>query len=94
MTNTLARYIMLGAVVFALLLCLLSYGCHDGCDPTDTRCHRTAVQECASDGDWYTVEDCSEIGPDSWECCELALIWNGEETAGCVPSGECDGGLQ
>ena len=94
MTDTLARYIMFGAIIFALALGLLSQVCHDGCDPTDTRCHSMAVQECASDGDWYEVENCAEIGPGVWECCESALIWNGEETADCVPAGECDGGLE
>jgi hypothetical protein len=94
MTDRFSQYIMAGAVVFALLLGLFGEGCHDGCDPEDTRCRGAVVQECASDGDWYTVENCATTGPDAWQCCETALIWESAETAGCVPVGDCDGGLQ
>jgi hypothetical protein len=87
-----ARYLMLAAVVFALLLGLFGEGCHDGCDPEDTRCNGTVVQVCASDDDWQFVEDCADVLPDAWECCETALVWEGEETAGCVPVWDCDGG--
>lgn len=89
-----SRYLMLAAAVFALLLGLFGEGCHDGCDPEDTRCKGAAVQECASDGDWYEVENCNDVWPDVWECCETAMVWEGEETAGCVPAWECEGGVE
>jgi hypothetical protein len=83
------------AVVLMLLSLALVLGaaavqsCHDGCEPEETRCAGAAVQQCASDGDWYVVEDCADVGPGAWECCEAALEWEGEPTAGCVPIGEC-----
>lgn len=89
-----ARYIMLAAVVFALMLGLLCDGCHDGCDVDDTRCVGSVVQECASDKDWYNVEDCATTGGGPFECCENAMVWDGAETAGCVLVGNCDGGVE
>jgi len=80
-----ATFIVLGIAVVT---------CHDGCEPEDTKCDGTAVEECASDGDWYTVENCAEVGPGAWECCETALVWEGAETAGCVTVGDCDGGIE
>jgi hypothetical protein len=82
-----------GSIMRALMVVLWGVGavagCHDGCDPGETRCAGAAVQQCASDGDWYVVEDCADVGPGAWECCEAALVWEGEPTAGCVPGGEC-----
>jgi hypothetical protein len=77
-----------------MVLVALSLGaiaCHDGCDPEDTRCAGARVEVCASDGDWALVEDCAAVGPGAWACCEVALVWEGAETAGCVPVGECEG---
>lgn len=80
------------ASILILLVGFLTVACHDGCDPEDTRCMGASVQECASDGDWYEVENCGDVGPGAWECCEAATVWDGAETAGCVPIGYCDGG--
>ena len=84
---------MRGIVALSLVVVVLA-GCHDGCDPEDTRCSGSMVQECASDGDWYEVEDCAVVGGGPFECCETALVWDGAETAGCVLDGTCDAGVE
>lgn len=77
-----------------LVTTLLLPGCHDGCEPEDTRCAGTLVQVCASDGDWQRVEDCAAVGGGPFTCCESALVWDDAETAGCLPAGTCDAGVE
>jgi predicted acyltransferase (DUF342 family) len=67
--------------------------CHDKCSVGDTRCAKNVVEECYSDKDWVFVEDCSDVGPGEWVCCDPAFVYDDEEVTGCVPAGECDGGI-
>ena len=66
-------------------------GCAE-CRPGDTRCAGDHAQECAPSEEWTTVEDCGDVTPGAWECCEGAVEFEGDEMAGCVPAGECDAG--
>jgi hypothetical protein len=83
----------IGILAILFIAAVTLFGCHDGCDVDDTRCAGSVVQECASDKDWYNVEDCEAVGGGDFECCEVALVWDGAETAGCVLVGTCDAGV-
>jgi len=77
---------LLAVIVIIVALGLL--GCHDGCEPEETRCFGTCVEICNADGDWETVIDCDMVEPADmdWQCCFDAEF----EEHGCVPGG-CGG---
>ena len=67
-------------LIFALIL---SASCSD-CRPASVRCADDVLEVCDGDGDWRTAEDCGEIEPGEWTCCEL------DAGAECVPVEECE----
>lgn len=75
---------------FLLLVWLIVVSCHDGCEPEETRCSNNIVQVCASDEDWSNTQNCNNVQPGEWICCEWASVINDEEVAGCVQLGECE----
>jgi hypothetical protein len=76
---------ILALAIAAAFLCRLValVGCAD-CRAASVRCADDVLEVCDGDGDWRTAEDCGEIEPGSWACCEL------DAGAECVPEEECD----
>lgn len=70
------------AIAAACLASLLS-GCAD-CRPSDTRCAGDVLEVCDGDGQWETGQDCGDVLPGSWACCEL------DAGAECAPIEECE----
>lgn len=76
-------------VLSIIFTALLISSCHDGCKKYETKCAGDLVKECWSDNDWEVVEDCSDVGPGVWECCEEAFLLDSDWVTACVPENTC-----
>lgn len=80
---------MFGPVVFSLsatLALVALMGCDQECKPEESQCFGNSAELCDGDGEWYTVMDCDELGP-NWDCVYLA----DEDIHTCMPIS--DGGV-
>jgi hypothetical protein len=84
--NGLAVMTFLAAMVVVAWWALGTCGCHDGCDPEATRCHKNRVEICDHDNDWDLVLDCDRVEPGDWECCPDGYY---ADAHGCVLVGDC-----
>lgn len=73
---------------------LFAISCKEECKSGEDRCQGEIIQLCNSDGEWYNVQNCVDVIPGLWECCEDAFEYDSEELSTCVPIDTCesDGG--
>jgi len=78
------------------ILFLMVLSCQEECKSGEDRCQADNVQICNSEGDWYTVLDCTTVTPDLWECCVTGVEYETIVMADCVPLDSCeiDGGVE
>jgi hypothetical protein len=68
------------AIAAACFVALVS--CAD-CHPSSMRCVGDVLEVCDGDGQWETGQDCADVLPGLWACCE------GDGGAECAPEVEC-----
>ena len=83
-------------VILVIGFFVLFSGCHDGCEPEETKCDGDMVMVCNSAADWEQEADCSEIEDFGvgieWTCC----VDPEDGVHACLPVEVCvsvDGGV-